>query len=232
MALLTTWSSRNRVISQDLYTTFTREAVAADDSDVFVYRSAGWGVAYYKYTRQRTKQYAYIGMSRATAIRCAAAMNALYSRKVWRHFFNNQQFYWHIAAAGDDIPYSFHGLTHDIVPSGTATPKHDGGDAWSVDISVNEEITIPYRPLVTNNPPEHDELPEPWAAFEANPSARSMNFVGRQRNATEIALGLYDFDYDEFSVGWGSDEDANHDHYHLRTTSNEILDVYIDNSAV
>ena len=221
MALLNTWSVANRVIRQNIASSFTRENIAATDSDVFVY-GAAVPVAYYKYTRTRTKQYSYIGMTREAALRCAAAMNALYSRAVYRWVFDSQQKVWEMQSTP-----TMHDM--DYVRGGTATLEYIAGCSWAVNISVNESITIPYRTAWKGSPPtsgDADEMPYPWRDFETNPAKLTDYFRGRAATSTEQQYGLLqDFDYDERDVGWGSDEDLYHDHFVLDANAQPITKI-------
>ena len=211
MGLFTTWSSTNRVIKDDLASSFTREDIASTDSDVFIY-GGNIAAAYYKYTRTRTKVYSYIGMSHSVATRCCAAMHALYSRFVYRWEWDSTNRIWKMKSSTTNRDY-------EIVQGGTAALEHATGDIWHVNVMVNEQITIPYRQLINSTPEPAATMPYPWRAFEENPSIRTDYFRGRAATSTEQQYGLlYDFDYDERSVGWGSDEDPYHTDFHTPTS--------------
>lgn len=207
MALYTTWSETNRVIRNDLASTFTRENVSSEDSDVFIY-GAPIAACYYKYTRMRTKQYSYIGMPKAVAVRCCAAMNALYSRPVFKWEWDADNYIFRMQTTPSNRDYN-------SVQGGTAAMTWAGDDIWHVDVTVNEQITIPYRALTNNQQEPPDTWPYPWLGFENDPSMRTDAFRGRTATSAEVQQGLlYDYDYDERAVGWGSDEDPYHTLFH------------------
>lgn len=211
MATLTTWGAANRVVTQDLASSFTREDVASTDSDVYVY-GGRVAVAYYKYTRNRTKEYSYIGMDRATAYRCCAAMNALYCRPVWRWQFDDQTLEWKMRSASD-----LTNRDYECIVGGEAKIVHAEDDIWHVNIIVNESITIPWRKIVGTpaTPEPAANLPYPWTGFEADPAIRTNAFRGRAATSAESNYGLlYDYDYDERTCGWGSNEDSAHSYFH------------------
>lgn len=222
MGLKSTWSVANRVVKQNLATDFTRENIAATDSDVFIY-GAAVPVAYYKYTRVRTKQYSYIGMTREAALRCCAAMNALYAREIYRWEFNNTTLTWNMQSAQTAANMR----SMDIVQGGTATLENVAGCSWTVNINVNEQITIPYRKIASgNNAEPAANMPYPWRDFEENPSKLTDYFRGRAATTTETSYGLLqDFDYDERDIGWGSDEDLYHSHFALDQSSQPITNI-------
>ena len=114
--MLNYWDRRNRVESQPLLTEFATEYVTDE-----------LPVAFYRYTRTRTKSYSYIGLDRATAIACANAMNEKYTRLYRRWEWKSGD--WRQVPGTD-------GVYREKVA--TAVPKHDEGGMYSVDVQVNE----------------------------------------------------------------------------------------------
>lgn len=173
MALHTTYGSFNRVVSEELSTTYTRETILKADSDV--------GAAYYKYTRTRTKQYKYIGMTRAAAVQCANNLNVKYARYICPYVWDNDGKRWEMDVATND--------KLEIVQAGHAVPVNVAGDDWEVNVEVSEVITVPFRPISDT---QTERLPAPFSEFESNPNLRTNVFRGFTPTG-----GAVDFDYDE-----------------------------------
>lgn len=193
MALRTTWTKANRLITQDLTTTYSRYLM--DDVEE----------EYWLYSRLRVKEYEYFGMTHEAALACAKAMNKLYSRRVlkqeWQYSGavpspnNNWMFLTGLAAPNDKI----YNPTNNYVQQatqvrccGSARPIHEQGDAWKVVVSVNERLSYNYRPyqsVVSGNP-------LPWTAFEEDPDLPWYQFTG--------AIHALNENYDTGDVGYGS----------------------------
>lgn len=205
--LFTTWGKKNRIIQSPLCTTFTREKI---EHDVQGYSTK---LLAWKYNRLRTKQYSYIGLTEAAAKACVVAMNRLYHRLIC-----DQRVHWGSATSQDSnyvYPEYFNGYPGDAnegwnrvlehyevkymrqyksVVVGSAVATRDGGDsgAYTVTVNVSEELSAYYVPgyndLTTDN--------VVWNAFETNPDAKYLEFVGmRDTNGEE---------YDDGDVGYGS----------------------------
>lgn len=79
MALLQTWGANNRVVTNDKVVTYSSSIITG----TWVNVNANVTTTYhqvYEYHRYCTKSYMYVGMDRATAQQCAAAMIQLYTR--------------------------------------------------------------------------------------------------------------------------------------------------------
>lgn len=71
MALINTWNANNRVVEQGKVTTYSRKGVKG--------RSIWWNKGY-EYHRYCSLTYRYVGMDYNTALSCADAMVAKYTR--------------------------------------------------------------------------------------------------------------------------------------------------------
>lgn len=119
MSLLSTYGSANKVTSVGLDVRYSCE----------------YDSGYYIYTRYATKTYAFVGMDEQTASACAAAMRAKYLRQHNRVTIEN------ITVEGaDGTTASGYTATNKSVYEALSTISltHDDGDAWSVEIQVNE----------------------------------------------------------------------------------------------
>lgn len=119
MSLLSTYGSANKVTSVGLDVRYSCE----------------YDSGYYVYTRYATKTYAFVGMDEQTAKTCAAEMRAKYLRK------HNRVDIESLTGEGPDgSPVSSTTAADKSVYEALSTISltHDEGDAWSVEIQVNE----------------------------------------------------------------------------------------------
>ena len=193
MALRTTWTKANRLITQDLTTNYSRILMTEVEEE------------YWLYSRFRSKEYEYFGMTHAAALACAKAMNKLYNRRVlnqaWQYggsvpsTNNNWMFLTGLPAPNDKIYSPTSNYTQQATESvvcGNAVPIRESGDAWKVQVSVNESLSYKYRPFGMVDPGN----PLPWTAFEEDPTLAWYQFTG--------AIHALNENYDTGDVGYGS----------------------------
>lgn len=186
MALLTACTAKNRIVERELVTTYTRETVYPGDTAKAVY-GAKADFAYFAYTRKRTKEYKYIGLTQSAAKSEAQRIWLAYRRECWR---------WELDAQNRKWTRPFGASTSDfVVEAATVAASRTNGEAWEVSVSVNEEITIPYRSSGADTSKDGDPL-TPWTEFETDPSLltsmfRGVKFIDSDRPGAEL-----DFDYD------------------------------------
>ena len=187
MALNQNWGAFNRLVEEELRTNFERSVA----SHTFMDAGAEKHWRHFVYTRIREKKYKYVGLTRSAAMACANALNLLYTRKIhpWKAY-NEDDPYWSMT-----VPTVAADL--EIVKAGQAVPVHVAGDSWSVDVSVNETVSIPWRQLVVAS--TWDDPGPAWVEFENDPTIRTDAFIGYHQRE-----GHFDFDYDEAEVGYGS----------------------------
>ena len=119
MGYLTTWGNANKQTSEGLAIRYTCEPLSLSDTS-----------AYYKVTRYATKNYSFVGMDRATAMQCAEAKVAQYTRG-----------HTHVASksvsgdGGSTTVYTTY-TSYDCLCSVAA--EHVSGGMWRVTLSVAE----------------------------------------------------------------------------------------------
>lgn len=209
MALLTTWGKKNRVINEELTTTYKRTKKEYPQGE------ASQRIFYWEYERTRTKKYEYIGLTHGAAIACANAMNILYSRRtleqrLWMNGGNvpipGSSEWWFYASdrfnpggLSRDPVNAYEDYLATDVKCGVAVPEYVSGDAWKVIVDVNEILTYKYYVLGGDHPPE------PWAAFENNPNATYYEFTGARDNQLSTLVNRnVNENYDTGDVGYGS----------------------------
>ena len=193
MALLTTWTKNNRIITQDLTTTYARILMTDVEEE------------YWLYSRLRSKEYEYIGMTHDAAVACAKAMNALYNRRILKQEWhyggsvpspnNNWMFLTGLPPPNDKIynPTNvYYQQATEARCCGSARVLYEDGHAWKVAVSVNEKLSYNYRPYGSVDPGN----PMPWTAFEEDPTLAWFQFTGAIHNLNE--------NYDTGDVGYGS----------------------------
>jgi hypothetical protein len=84
-----------------------------------------------KYTRIRTKNYSYVGLSRTTAKACVEAKLAQYTRTYY---------YWENVRGRWEMKRTYDNQYQSLVASVQASRQ--AGDLYNVDIQVNEECVI------------------------------------------------------------------------------------------
>lgn len=131
MGLLTSWSSLNRVISQDKTVRYSRRKVYGEWSYLSAVSVITTLDHAYEYHRICTKQYRYVGMDRATAGACAAAMISKYTRSTKESQWNGSG-----VAAG-----TFTDESAGVIPMADVAIIHEEGCMYSVQVSVNEDDT-------------------------------------------------------------------------------------------
>lgn len=119
------FDNRNKVESTLLQTLYTSEVVGH-------LSGYSWGTPSMKYTRYRTKNYSYVGMSKATAKQCVDAKVAQYTRTFYNWYQKNGL--WLQDRTRD-------GMYTELV-AGVQATKRDG-ELWDVEIQVNE-VAIVY----------------------------------------------------------------------------------------
>lgn len=122
---LTYYDDRNKVESSLLQTYFQTEHL-----------DRTWGAYPMKYTRIRTKNYSYVGLSRTTAQACVAAKQAQYTRTYY--YWTNERGIWRMNRTFDN---QYQALVAQVQAT------RQGGGLYNVDIQVNEEAVI-----YSNNP--------------------------------------------------------------------------------
>ena len=122
---LTYYDNRNKVESTLLNTIYTAEVVDRLGGSTY-------GTPILKYTRTRTKNYSYVGLSKATARSCVAAKQAQYTRTFYNWYSRNGSWYQDRTAKG---------MYKELV-AGIQASKRDG-ELWEVQIQVNE-VAIVY----------------------------------------------------------------------------------------
>lgn len=119
MGYRTTWGNANKQTSEGLAIRYTCEPLSLSDSS-----------SYYKVTRYATKNYSFVGMDRATAMQCAEAKAAQYTRG-----------HTHVASksvSGDGVSTTIYTTytSYDCLCS--VAVEHGSGGMWNVTISVSE----------------------------------------------------------------------------------------------
>lgn len=204
MSLSTTWGAHNRVVDEELRTVFSRDTLVSEFS--------GHKNYYFKYLRQRTKSYKYVGLTKSAAIACAAALNDLYNRicldsKVRQLSSSSQGVYGlelYFTNGFDDV--TFDPPTQDLPrydqllayrylrkKCGEATPRYSGeSDAYDVIVNVNEELET-YFIRDAADPDIRNSI---WFAFESDPGSKQLRFCGLDHPNNEK--------YDDDEIGYGS----------------------------
>lgn len=152
MALLTTWTAANRVITTEKVITYSRSKI---------YGSWRWGEAIiytfneaWEYHRYCTKTYSYVGLTKEAAMACATAMVEYYTRSTKVSYFASTG-----PTAGSFLPED-----GGTVCMADVSPRMTAGGMWQVDISVREDDARLSRDSVppdalftTENAREYDE---------------------------------------------------------------------------
>lgn len=152
MALLTTWTAANRVITTEKVVTYSRSKI---------YGSWKWGDAIvytlneaWEYHRFCSKTYSYVGLTKAAAVSCATAMVAYYTRATKVSYFSDS----------GNTAGSFLVQDGGTVCMADVSPRMTAGGMWQVDISVREddarirrESVSPDSLFTTENAREYDE---------------------------------------------------------------------------
>ena len=129
MGLLNYYDSRNRVIDTDLMVSYDKRKIYGDWA-----HTVGAGQDHYyeawEMTRTARKTYKYVGMDHDTALACAAAMKAKYTR-------TQKDSVWDL---NDDGEFS-ESLNGSSILMADITPTHNDGCMWSVVVSVSETDT-------------------------------------------------------------------------------------------
>lgn len=176
MALLTACTAKNRVIESELLTTFTRDTVYPGDTALAVY-GAKAPFAYYVYTRRRTMEYRYVGLTQAAAKAEAQRLSLAYRRECWKWIEDDETGLWtrpvktSISGSIDEMPYYF-------VDAASVSATRSEGAAWEVAVSLDEEVYVPYRQNAATDDTARRIPPLPWTEFEANPDMETSVFRG------------------------------------------------------
>ena len=117
---LTYYDDRNKVESSLLQTYYQVEHLERT-----------YGEYPMKYTRIRTKNYSYVGLSRTTAKACVAAKLQQYTRNFF--YWKNESGQWKMTRSFDD---HYQALVANV------QANRQGGGLYNVDIQVNEECVI------------------------------------------------------------------------------------------
>lgn len=173
MGLFNTYGTFNKVIQHPLYTSYIKTNIPLEENSKY-------GAVFSEYTRIRIKQYSYVGMTLSAAQTCAKDMRDLWTRHIYAWEWDNTSKIWKMTT-------DWQGGKVLVIPAANVSVNKVGGDMWNVDIAVNEEITIPYRPEIIQS----SLWPYPWTEFENNPDMKTNAFKGYND------LQHLDFDYDE-----------------------------------
>lgn len=150
MALLNTYSSANRVVTEDKVVTYSITRLQGEWS----YNISPWQdytyYTAYEYHRYCTKTYYYVGMDRATAGSCAAAMVTKYTRN-----FENSDWY---------SDGTFHDVYGGTICMADICIQQTAGHMYSVVVNVREDdtkirltITSPAALFSDENARDYDE---------------------------------------------------------------------------
>lgn len=197
MSLSTTWGAHNRIVDEEISTTYDRER--------FVKTVAGVTCVFFKYTRVRTKRYRYLGMTEEAAISCANAMNKLYNRVCAEEMLHNPQNESVVWPWFDDGVHNGQTRPEEIAPRndslyahkyvrrkvGVAVPSYSGEScAWNVTVTVNETLSAHFAST------QRTGAATTWQAFEENPNGKFLQFIGLDYPEAEF--------YDDDEIGYGS----------------------------
>lgn len=140
MGLLTSWGAANRVIDQDLVKTYSRQRVFQDYTYVYGVAQLITIHSVWEYHRRATKSYRYVGMDRATAESCAAAMATKYTRTTKVSDWNG---------SGEHAG-TFSDIDGGAIPMAEIAVVHVAGCMYEVHVTVNED-DVRLRVDVVNN---------------------------------------------------------------------------------
>lgn len=174
MGLFYTYGTENKVLKQPLRTTFERRNITRKMSQV--------DCAYIEYTRIRTQSFSYVGMDLDTAMTCVNDMTKLYQRTWFTWVWDNSNLIWRKQTTAEML--SGERLCESVADVGLV--RVGNGQMWNVEVNVREEITIPYRPIISTN---RDIIPTGWTQFESTPEMKTDAFKGD--------ISGTDFGYDE-----------------------------------
>ena len=118
------YDNRNKVESTLLQTLYTTEIVGR-------LGGVSWGTPSVRYTRYRTKNYSFVGMSKATARQCVNAKIAQYTRT----------FYSWYQKGGVWVQDRTRDGQYKELVAGVHASKRDG-ELWDVEIQVNEVAVV------------------------------------------------------------------------------------------
>lgn len=125
MALLNSYSDRNRVVSEGLSIRYAQRIETVS--------TARGTAVYYEASRYATKRYAYVGMTEEAAAACAAAKRSKYTRVCYKTY-----------RIGDGI------YTPGVVECSAEVSLRNDDGSWSVEISVSEtDIRLTASQLTT-----------------------------------------------------------------------------------
>ena len=136
MALLTTYSSANRVVVADSVPTYSGRLISGEWS----YTQGMTTTTYYymyEYHRYRTKEYRYVGMNYATAAACAAAAANYYLRNARMSIWN-------------DTTGQFDRGSYIRETMAQISIEQVAGEMYDVVISVNEDDSCLNRSAYTS----------------------------------------------------------------------------------
>lgn len=128
MALLNTYSSANRVVTEDKVVTYSVSRIQGEWTHII--SPLAWYTYYtvYEYHRYCTKTYSYVGMDIATARNCAAAMVTKYTRN-----FENSDW--------DADTGTFNDVYGGTVCMAEIAIQQTAGHMYSVVVNVREDDT-------------------------------------------------------------------------------------------
>lgn len=175
MALFNTYPVQGNVnldVTADLDTSWFRELITNERHDV-AGTGGGYHIDYWRYHRIRTKAFKFVGLTRSAAQDCAAAMHALFNRKLLPQFLDMQTsigLYWKRKTNPLQSDYTYQDCAKVSI-------SKVAGDDWEVSVEVDEELTYNHTPRTHY----YDELPPTWSAFEADPTSESFDsdFTGQ-----------------------------------------------------
>ena len=192
--MFTSCIDANRIITQPLLTTFSRDVVRPGLTAKYVY-GEDVGFAYYTYTRRRTKVYEYIGLSAAAAKSEAQRIWLAYRRQCYEWEPDLHEHKWVRPQALQSSSGKTATTDGFVVEAAKVAAARVDGCLWKVAVNVDESITIPYRPIGSNS--SHvDDLMFPWTEFEDDPNLVTSAFGGiklTDPNDPDVEL---DFGYD------------------------------------
>ena len=147
MALLTTYTSANCVVSSALQIRYT----FASRSQAVVYTADSSGTVSAKYpvyvTRLATKTYSYVGMTEAAARACAKAKIAKYTRNQSDESYGT---YYDVDAATKTLVKK---TVKIPTCQATITARQTSGDMWQCDIQVSESDRAAYLHAASGDDP-------------------------------------------------------------------------------
>lgn len=109
------------------------------DSGLSVTYRQSFNGQYWEITRIAKKSYSFIGMDKDTAYECASVKRSQYTRAFAR-----------LDTSTIDEQHPLPSVVNAIECPSDIAPQHVDGDVWSVQISVNEEDTLPSAASVAD----------------------------------------------------------------------------------